>query len=86
MGITNHEKRILSTFFLNLHLHKPSEHKTTKTNPHVLHVLSSMRGGEVGGEGRPAVIQAPTGLHVVPQEEVGQEICKQQSQPAFLAW
>lgn len=81
MGITNHEKRALSTFFLSLHLHKLSQHKTKKTKPHVLHVLPSMRGGE----GRSAVIQAPIPLHGVPQEEVGQAICKQQSHSAFLA-
>lgn len=51
MGITNHEKRVVSTF-LRLHLHKPSEHKTTKTKPHVLHVLPFMRGGEGGREGQ----------------------------------
>lgn len=79
MGITNHGKRVLSTFFLSLHLLSPSEHKTTKTKPHVLHVLPFMRGGEGGAEGRPAVIQAPTPLHVVPQEEFGQTICKQQA-------
>lgn len=52
-----------------------------KTKPHVLHVLPFMRGWE----GETSLIQAPNPLHVVPQEEVGQAICKHQSQPAFLA-
>lgn len=85
MGITNHKKRVFGTFSLSLHPHKPREHKTTKTKPHVLHVLSSMRGGEEGGEGRPAVFWAPMPSHVFAQEEFGRAICKQQPQPAFTA-
>lgn len=85
MGITNHKKRVFSTFSLSLHLHKPREHKTTKTKPHVLHVLSFARGGEAGGEGRPAVTLAPTPSHSFAQEEFVRAICKQQSQPAFTA-
>jgi len=85
MGITNHEKRVFSTFSLSLHLHKPSEHKTTKPKPHVLHVLSFTRGGEEGGEGRPAVVLAPTPSHIFDQEEFVRAMCKQQSKPTFMA-
>lgn len=49
MGITNHGKRVLSTFFLSLHLLSPSEHKPQKQNPMCYMFFLSW---EVGREGQ----------------------------------